>query len=254
MQLEICCYSLQSCLNAQQGGADRIELCNGLFEGGTTPSLGLIKLAVKSVEIPIYPIIRPRGGDFVYSETELKVMEEDILQAKAAGAKGVVIGVLNTDGTVNMPQTKKLVHLAKPMGVTFHRAFDMTVDPFRALEDIIEAGCERILTSGQQNYAADAITLLTKLVKAADGNIEIMAGSGVGVSNAEEFTKTGVHTLHLSAKKSVESPMQFRNGAVSMASNVNPSEYQSYEADLETIRNIKNLLNQFTQTSALVKP
>ncbi|MDP5139187.1 MAG: copper homeostasis protein CutC, partial [Spirosomaceae bacterium] len=137
MQLEICCYSLQSCLNAQQGGADRIELCNGLFEGGTTPSFGLIKLAVEAVEIPVYPIIRPRGGDFVYSEAELNVMKEDILQAKAAGAKGVVIGVLNTDGTVNIQETKKLVELAKPMGVTFHRAFDMTADPFQALEDII---------------------------------------------------------------------------------------------------------------------
>lgn len=244
MQLEICCYSLQSCLNAQQGGADRIELCNGLFEGGTTPSVGLIKFAVEAVEIPVYPIIRPRGGDFVYSEAELNVMKEDILQAKAAGAKGVVIGVLNTDGTVNIQETKKLVELAKPMGATFHRAFDMTADPFQALEDIIEAGCERILTSGQQNYAADAIALLTKIVKAADGRIEIMAGSGVGISNAEKLAKTGVHALHLSAKKTNESPMQFRNEAVSMASAVNPSEYVRYEADLETIKEIKKVVTR----------
>lgn len=244
MQLEICCYSLQSCLNAQQGGADRIELCNGLFEGGTTPSVGLIKFAVEAVEIPICPIIRPRGGDFVYSETELKVMEEDILQAKAAGAKGVVIGILKSNGTVNISQTKKLVELAKPMGVTFHRAFDMTADPFQALEDIIKTGCERILTSGQQNYAADAIALLTKIVKAADGRIEIMAGSGVGISNAEKLAKTGVHALHLSAKKTNESPMQFRNEAVSMASAVNPSEYVRYEADLETIKEIKKVVTR----------
>lgn len=242
MQLEICCYSLQSCINAQLGGADRIELCNGLFEGGTTPSTGLIKLAVAAVDIPVYPIIRPRGGDFVYSEAELKVMDEDILQAKAAGAKGVVIGILHTDGTVNISETKRLVALAKPMGVTFHRAFDMTADPLQALEDIIKTGCERILTSGQQNYAADGADLLKKLVAAANGRIEIMAGSGVGIQNAEVLIKTGVDALHLSAKKEDASPMKFRNEAVSMASAINPSEYVRYEADLETIKKVKGLL------------
>lgn len=242
MHLEICCYSLQSCLNAQLAGADRIELCNGLFEGGTTPSVGLIKLAVEAVAIPVFPIIRPRGGDFVYSETELRVMEEDIQQAKAAGAKGVVIGILNPDGTVNVAETKRLVSLAKPLGVTFHRAFDMTADPLRALEDIIETGCERILTSGQQNYATDGAGLLQTLVEAARGRIEIMAGSGVGVSNAAELLRTGVDALHLSAKTPSASPMKFRNEAVSMASAVNPSEYVKYEADLTTIRKIKEII------------
>jgi copper homeostasis protein len=246
MQLEICCYSLQSCINAQQGGADRIELCNGLFEGGTTPSIGLIKLAVEMVNIPVYPIIRPRGGDFIYSETELKVMEEDILQAKAAGAKGVVIGILKPDGTVNISQTKHLVELAKPMGVTFHRAFDMTANPLQALEDIIETGCERILTSGQQNYAADATELLTKLAKTANSRIDIMAGSGVGVNNAQALIKTGVHAIHLSAKMAAESPMQFRNEAVSMASAINPSEYVRYEASLETIQEIKKVVKRLS--------
>lgn len=242
MHLEICCYSLQSCLNAQLAGADRIELCNGLFEGGTTPSVGLIKLAVEAVAIPVFPIIRPRGGDFVYSETELRVMEEDIQQAKAAGAKGVVIGILNPDGTVNVAETKRLVSLAKPLGVTFHRAFDMTADPLRALEDIIKTGCERILTSGQQNYATDGAGLLQTLVEAARGRIEIMAGSGVGVSNAAELLRTGVDALHLSAKTPSASPMKFRNEAVSMASAVNPSEYVKYEADLTTIRKIKEII------------
>lgn len=252
MQLEICCYSLQSCINAQLGGANRIELCNGLFEGGTTPSIGLMKFAVEAVDIPVYPIIRPRGGDFVYSETELKIMEEDIIQAKAAGAKGVVIGILKPDGMVNILETKRLVELAKPMGVTFHRAFDMTADPLQALEDIIETGCERILTSGQQNYAIDGANLLKELVVAANGRIEIMAGSGVGIRNAETLAKTGVDALHLSAKKESESPMKFRNGAVSMASAINPSEYARYEADLKTIKEIKKLTKSttppFTQT------
>jgi copper homeostasis protein len=247
MQLEICCYSLQSCINAQKGGANRIELCNGLFEGGTTPSIGLIKLTVEAVDIPIYPIIRPRGGDFVYSETELRVMEEDIRQAKAAGAKGVVIGILKPDGTVNISETKRLVELAKPLGVTFHRAFDMTTDPMQALEDIIQTGCERILTSGQQNYAADAATLLTKLAKAANSRIEIMAGSGVGIKNAEELIKTGVHAIHLSAKTATESPMRFRNEAVSMASAINPSEYVRYEANLGTIQEIKKIVKKLNQ-------
>jgi copper homeostasis protein len=246
MQLEICCYSLQSCINAQKGGANRIELCNGLFEGGTTPSIGLIKLAVAAVDIPIYPIIRPRGGDFVYSETELRVMEEDIQQAKTAGARGVVIGILNTDGTVNISETKRLVELAKPLGVTFHRAFDMTSDPMQALEDIIQTGCERILTSGQQNYATDATTLLSKLVKAANGRIEIMAGSGVGVENAELLIKTGLHAIHLSAKTASASPMQFRNEAVSMASAINPSEYVRYEADLETIEKVRAIAEELS--------
>lgn len=235
MQLEICCYSLESCITAQRANAHRIELCGGLFEGGTTPSAGLIKLAVQAVDIPVYPIIRPRGGDFVYSETELLVMEEDIKQAKALGARGVVLGILHPNGTINIEQTKRLVEIAKPLGVTFHRAFDMTANASAALEAIITTGCERILTSGQANYAIDGVELLKELVTQANGRIEIMAGSGVGIANAEKLIKTGVNALHLSAKKATESPMQFRNETVSMASALNPSEYLIYEADFDTI-------------------
>lgn len=229
-------------MNAQKAGADRIELCGGLFEGGTTPSAGLLRLAVQSVNIPVYPIIRPRGGDFVYSEIELNVMREDILQAKASGAKGVVIGILHPDGTVNIKQTHELVELAKPMGVTFHRAFDMAADPIAALEAIIETGCERILTSGQQDNAVDGAELLKKLVEVAAGRIGIMAGSGVGVDNAILLTKTGVDALHLSAKKPLDSPMQFRNESVNMAGAINPSEYLRYEADLKTIEEVRLLM------------
>ncbi len=240
MVIEVCAYSLTSCLTAQQAGASRIELCAGLPEGGTTPSSGLIQLARQQLTIPLYVMIRPRGGDFVYSERELDVMRADITTAKQLGANGLVLGILNTNGTIHEGQTRELVELAHPLPVTFHRAFDLTRDPYEALEAVIRSGAVRILTSGQQSSAAHALPLLRQLVQQANGRIEIMAGAGVNAQNAGLLRETGVDALHLSGKISYDSPMLFRNPALKMAS-VTPDEYERTEASAALIQAVVSL-------------
>lgn len=243
MTIEVCAYSLNSCLTAQKAGAGRIELCGGLAEGGTTPSAGLIQLARQHLAIPLYVMIRPRGGDFLYSETELTVMKADIKLAKSLGADGLVLGVLNPDGTVDEATTTALVDLASPLPVTFHRAFDMTRDPLEALEAVIRTGAIRILTSGQQPTAERGLSVLRQLAEKAAGRIEIMAGAGVNASNASLLIAAGVDSLHLSGSQSENSLMVFRQPAVSMASSV-PGEYEHVEADEEKIRAVRSCLGQ----------
>ncbi|AUD03108.1 copper homeostasis protein CutC [Spirosoma pollinicola] len=241
MLIEICAYSLNSCLTAQRSGAGRIELCGGLAEGGTTPSAGLIQLARQNVTIPLYVMIRPRGGDFLYSETELAVMKADIQLAKALGADGLVLGVLQADGTVNETQTRQLIELANPLPVTFHRAFDMTRDPLEALEAIIRMGAVRILTSGQQQTAESGVETLRQLAQAAAGRIEIMAGAGVNGQNAQLLIDAGVSSLHLSGGQKEDSGMVFRQPSVSMAS-VQPNEYEYIEANEAKIRAVISII------------
>jgi copper homeostasis protein len=240
MRIEVCAYSLNSCLVAQQAGAGRIELCGGLAEGGTTPSAGLIQLARQHLTIPLYVMIRPRGGDFLYSATELAVMKADIQLAKALGADGLVFGLLQADGTVDEVQTRQLVDLASPLPVTFHRAFDMTRDPLEALEAVIRTGAVRILTSGQQQTAEKGLETLRQLTRAAAGRIAIMAGAGVNVGNAPMFIEAGVDDLHLSGGQKEDSGMAFRQPAVSMASSL-PDEYEYIETKEEKIRGIVSL-------------
>ncbi|MVM33343.1 copper homeostasis protein CutC [Spirosoma sp. HMF4905] len=235
MVIEVCAYSLDSCLTAQQAGAKRIELCGGLAEGGTTPSAGLIQLVRQHLTIPFYVMIRPRGGDFLYSKTELAVMKADILLAKTLGADGVVLGVLKADGSVNEAQTLELVELAKPLPVTFHRAFDMTRDPFEALEAVIRTGAVRILTSGQHQTVELGLAVLHQLTEKAAGRIEIMAGAGVNAQNTPKLIEAGVHALHLSGGQKEDSGMIYRQPAVSMASSL-PGEYEYIEASEEKIR------------------
>ena len=197
---------------AQTAGANRIELCDNPGDGGTTPSYGFIKAARKHLQIELYPIIRPRGGDFLYSADEFKIMMSDIQLCKKFGCDGIVIGMLNADGTVDKERCAVLTELAYPMGVTFHRAFDRTVDPFKAMEDIIEIGCERILTSGQQPNALDAADLISKLIEQATERIIIMPGSGIRSKNIIELaTKTGAIEFHTSARILSESKMNFTN-------------------------------------------
>ncbi|HWV64572.1 copper homeostasis protein CutC [Chitinophaga sp.] len=224
--LEICAGSVASCIAAEEGGANRIELCDNLLEGGTTPSYGTIALAREKVKIDLYPIIRPRGGDFLYSDLEFEVMKRDIELSKQLGCNGVVIGILTPDGRVDKKRCKILVDLAWPMGVTFHRAFDMTDNPFEALEDIISIGCERILTSGARNTALEGAVLLKELVERANDRIAIMAGSGVRAANiAQLITATGVTEYHTSAKAYEESGMIYRNPNVSMGGIPGVPEY-----------------------------
>ncbi len=211
-KLEVIGFTIESCLIAQAAGAHRIELCDNPSEGGTTPSYGFIKTARENLLIELYPIIRPRGGDFLYSEIEFEVMKADIQICKNLGCDGVVIGMLNADGTVDKQRCKQLVDIAQPMGVSFHRAFDRTNDPFKALEDIISIGCERILTSGQKSVATDGAALLNELVKQANGRIIIMPGSGVRSDNIETLVKkTNTIEFHTSARTYTDSKMEFIN-------------------------------------------
>ena len=243
MLIEVCAYSLASCLTAQRAGAGRVELCGGMAEGGTTPSAGLIQLARQRLTIPLYVMIRPRGGDFLYSEIELAVMKADIQMAKSFGADGLVLGLLNPDGTIDETKTNELVELAHPLPVTFHRAFDMASNPLEALEAVIRTGAVRILTSGQQPTAEQGLPLIQQLAAKAAGRIEIMAGAGVNAQNADAIMLAGVDALHLSGGQQEDSRMIFRQPSVSMASSI-PGEYEYIEASEEKIRAVRNRLGQ----------
>jgi copper homeostasis protein len=210
--LEICCYNLASAILAQQAGAQRVELCADPGDGGTTPGYGVIATARKRLHIELYPIIRPRGGDFLYTEEEFGIMMKEVALCKQLGCDGVALGLLNADGTVDTQRTARLVELAYPLGVTFHRAFDRTPDPFAALEEIIAAGCERILSSGQRPTATEGAALLRELVGKADDRILIMPGSGVRASNIDELVRsTGASEFHTSASRLVPSRMNYTN-------------------------------------------
>ncbi len=211
-QLEICCFNFASAMLAQQTGATRIELCADAAEGGTTPNYGTIQLAREQLSIQLYPIIRPRGGDFFYTSEELEIIKRDILVCKELGCDGVVIGMLHHNGSIDIENTKRLVALAYPMGVTFHRAFDRASQPMEALEAIISTGCERILSSGQQTEAMLGAGLLHDLIAQAEGRIVIMPGSGVKSSNIIELaTITGATEFHASARVNEPSAMEYIN-------------------------------------------
>ncbi len=214
-KIELIAFSIQSCIDAQEAGAHRIELCDNAGEGGTTPSYGFIKAARNILNIDLYPIIRPRGGDFLYSNDEFDMMKSDINVCKVFGCNGVVIGILNADGSIDKKRCKELIELAKPMKVTFHRAFDRANDLEKALEDVIEIGCERILTSGGVPNAIDGATTIEKLVKQANGRIIIMPGSGVRSDNIKALAqKTGAVEFHSSARKQYESKMLYKSDSM----------------------------------------
>jgi len=225
MDIEICVFSIESCQNAQRAGAQRVELCAGLYEGGTTPSYGMIERARAILGIQLYVMVRPRGGDFCYDNDEFELMKTDIEIAKKLGADGVVIGLLLPNGQIDVMRTTELVQLAQPMGVTFHRAFDRALEPFEALEAVIATGAERILTSGQQPFAPQGRELLAQLVEKAAGRIEIMAGAGVNAKNALSLAETGVAALHLTAKTMRSGSMDYRKPAFEPIHQVTTHEY-----------------------------
>lgn len=226
IQFEICVDSPESALAAQLGGADRVELCDNLFEGGTTPSIGAIKTARRLIDIKLHVIIRPRGGDFLYSDIEFETMKLDIETAKASGVDGLVIGLLTADGDIDETRTAELVLLAKPMSVTFHRAFDVCRDPVAALEILINLGITRVLTSGQRANANEGSATIAALVKQARGRIGILACGGIDEANAAAIIEaTGVTELHFTAFEDLPSPMRFTNDQVTMGADDAPSEY-----------------------------
>lgn len=200
-QIEICCGSIQSAANAKAGGAVRVELCQGLVEGGTTPSPATIQYAAHELGLQVFVLVRPRGGDFCYNELEIKTMEEDVTFCKKAGAAGIVVGCLHPDGTIDTELTRRFVELSAPLPVTFHRAFDECAEPLKALEQIIDCGCKRILTSGCKPTAMEGSEMLQQLVEQANGRITILAGSGVTPENAAALReKTGAPEIHGSCK------------------------------------------------------
>ena len=208
--IEIATTDFTTTKSAVEGGADRIELCAALTEGGTTASYGTIKKCRESFNIQIFPIIRTRSGDFLYSDEEFDIMQHEVKLCKDLGCDGLVIGLLNTDGSIDIKRTSKLVELAYPLEVTFHRAFDRCKEPFEALEQLIEGGCQRILTSGQRPAAPEGIDLIAQLVKAADERIVIMPGSGVRKENIKGLAdKTGAIEFHSSLRGSKRSAMEF---------------------------------------------
>lgn len=222
-RFEICANSVASCIAAQEGGADRVELCAGIPEGGTTPSYGMIKSARESISIALNVIIRPRGGDFLYSDEELRQMVYDIHVAKELGADGLVFGCLTPEGSVDMKAMRILMDAAGDTPVTFHRAFDHSSDPLQALEDIISLGCVRVLTSGCRPTALEGSSLLAELIKKACDRIIIMPGCGVKESNIAEIARlSGAREFHFSAREPMESGMIFRNPEVAMGSEDDP--------------------------------
>ncbi len=208
--LEVAVFTVEAALAAIKAGADRIEFCENPNEGGTTPSFGSLKTLIKLTSIPVFPIIRPRGGDFLYTNAEYECIKADLLLVKELGYPGAVIGLLNVDGSIDTIRTKELVELAAPMEITFHRAFDRCNDPIKGLEDLIHTGCKRILTSGQVPNVGDAIPLIKTLVEKAAGRIIILPGSGVRSNNCKTIIEqTGAQEIHSSARKSIASKMQY---------------------------------------------
>ncbi len=235
--IEACTTSVTSAIEAQKGGAKRVELCDNLYEGGTTPGYGTIKTARELLTIKLNVMIRPRGQDFCYSDIEYQIMKEDIEVCKSLGADGIVLGILKPDGNIDVERTAKLIELARPMSVTFHRAFDMTPDPFKALEDIILTGADRILTSGQTDKAVDGAELIKKLVEKAGNRIIIMPGSGINEDNILEFQqKTGAKEFHLTGFKFVDSRMKFRKNGIYMGSLPQIPEYEMRITDTRKIK------------------
>lgn len=244
-KFEVCANSVESCVEAQRGGADRVELCAGIPEGGTTPSYGDIVMARKLlITTKLHVIIRPRGGDFLYSDLEREIMLEDVRMARRLGVDGVVFGVLTSDGDIDMDFMRQLMAESEGMSVTFHRAFDVCCNPFVALEQIIELGCDRILTSGQMPKAEDGVDLLKQLVEKAGDRIIIMPGCGVNAGNIAKIAQiTGAKEFHFSARSKHESGMQFRKSRVSMGGSVMIDEYSRDVTDELIVKDIIAKLN-----------
>lgn len=237
--------SPEAALAAQQGGAHRLELCSDLVEGGITPSLGSIQAAHAAVSIPLFVLIRPRGGDFCYTSTEFDVMRRDILAVRSTGADGVVLGILLPDGSVDASRTAELITLARPMQVTFNRAFDLCKNPMDALETLVTLGVERVLTSGQQPTVVDGMSLVKRLVESANDRITILAGGGIRADNIARIARsTGVHEFHFTARTPQESPMQYRNTRCWMGKAYQPDDYERRVTRAELVRQVIHALRK----------
>lgn len=240
--LECCVDSVESAIHAATGGASRLELCANLIIGGTTPDVALVKEIRKYSDIRIHALIRPRFGDFCYTEHEMEIMKSQICALKEAGVEGVVIGVLDVDGNLDISKMKELMQEAQGLSVTLHRAFDMCKDPFQALEEAISLGVHTILTSGQKASAWEGRELLCQLIKQADGRIDIMAGAGISASVIEKLIPVTTGTsYHMSGKITLDSKMKYRKADVSMGL-PSLSEYEIWQTSEEAVREAVQVL------------
>jgi len=244
--IEVCANSVESAIAAEKGGAFRVELCDNLYEGGTTPSPAAIELARKYLNIKLNVIIRPRGGDFLYTDLEFEIMKRDIEYAKELGADGIVFGILTVEGEVDIQRSKEIVELARPLSVTFHRAFDVTEDPIKALDDIIGLNIDRLLTSGQKNDVSDGLEFIAELVKRAADKIIIMPGAGIFVHNiAEIIKKTGAREFHLTGHSQKSSRMIYKKAEVFMGGLPQIPEFENSVTDPEKIRKVVAIARSF---------
>jgi copper homeostasis protein len=234
--IEICIEGPDAAVAAEQGGADRVELCASLLEGGITPSVGVLRATLAAVGIPVMAMVRPRGGDFLYSELEFAAMLDDVRAFRAEGAAGVVIGCLTPDGAIDAERTEALVSAARPLSVTCHRAFDMTRDPAAALETLIACGVDRVLTSGQRPTALAGLPLLRRLVAQAAGRIAVMGCGELSPDNIATVRDAGLPDLHFSAPRDVPSGMVYRNPDVGMGGTDLDREYRLTVTDTERVR------------------
>lgn len=242
IKIEVVAYNVESALKAQEGGADRIELCASPGEGGVTPSFGMIEVVRQNINIDLFVMVRPRGGDFVYNNYEYHAMKRDIWQCQKLSADGIVFGILNSNGTIDKKRCAELIQRIRPLQVTCHRAFDLTRDPFEALEDCIEVGFNRILTSGQKNKAEENTSLIAKLIKQAGNRITIMPGSGIHPGNALQILEeTKATELHTSAMMYRKSEMELSNPSIAgMGSDVN-REDEVRTVDVEKIKALRRI-------------
>ncbi len=234
---EVCVEGLSGALAATAGGAQRIELCAGLIEGGTTPSLGTVQLAIERAALDVVAMVRPRGGDFLYSEVEFETMLRDVESFRTAGAYGIATGILNPDGTIDTHRMGEIVSAARPMAVTCHRAFDMTSDYRQALESLIDLGVDRVLTSGLKSSVPEGLDTIRELIKSADGRITVMPGCGINEENIREIVEsTGAREVHFTAFQTLDSEMKYRNPEPFLGGARVPGEYELQVTDAGRVR------------------
>ena len=240
--VEVCVDAIDGAVAAEAGGAQRVELCAALREGGLTPSAGTIAVTRRRLTVDVHVMIRPRGGDFLYSEAEFASMRRDVEMAKHLDVNGVVFGLLTPDGSVDMEQTEQLTEQARPMSVTFHRAFDMARDPTRSLETLIELGIDRVLTSGHEAFASEGIDLHRELVAQAGDRIVVMPGGGIDEQSLPRILNTtGAREIHVTGTKGVESGMTYRNPRCFMGIEPGSSEFSTTMTDVNRIRALVQL-------------
>ena len=241
--IEICLESVESVIAAEKGGADRVELCSDLFEGGLTPTIGTVKTALKKSNIKINVMIRPRGGDFCYSDEEFEVMLEDVKALKDTGINGIVFGILTPEGDVDIVRSKELIELARPLPVTFHRAFDMTRDPYKSLEDLINLGVDRVLTSGQEATVPEGADLLEELVKIAGDRIIVMPGCGITERNFPKLQeKIKAREYHIYLPREISSKMVYHPGHIYMGGLLRQSEFTITHTSSQRVSDVMSLL------------